>query len=257
MADWNADAYHRVSEPQLRWGLEVLARLPLRGDETVLDAGCGSGRLTAKLLEKLPRGRVIALDVSPSMIEKAKQELAPFSARVTVQQADLAKLELVEVADAVFSNATFHWVSDHDALFAGLARALKPGGRLVAQCGGGENLVKLRERAMQLLRERWPDAAARWHEPWFYSDATRATRQLERAGFKDVRAQLVDAPTPFATPAAYREFCGMVVLRHHVELLPDAATRDAFLDEMTRLAAAHSSPLTLDYVRLNLDAHKP
>ncbi|MBS2030679.1 MAG: class I SAM-dependent methyltransferase [Deltaproteobacteria bacterium] len=257
MADWNAEAYHRVSEPQLRWGLEVLPRLPLRGDETVLDAGCGSGRLTAKLAERLPRGHVLALDVSPSMLERARRELASFGERVTVQQADLAKLELVDAADAVFSNATFHWVNDHDSLFAGLFRALRPGGRLVAQCGGGENLVRLRGRALSVLRARWPEAASRWTEPWFYSDAERARAQLQRAGFTDIRTGLVDAPTPFATPAAYREFCGMVVLRHHLELLPDGAARDDFLDAMTQLAGADGPALTIDYVRLNIDARKP
>ncbi|MBA3328711.1 MAG: methyltransferase domain-containing protein, partial [Solirubrobacterales bacterium] len=118
---------------------EVLHRLDLRGDETVLDAGCGSGRVTRMLLDRLPRGRVIAVDASPDMVGRAREELGPGA---DVRRADLATLRLqtAESVDAVFSNAVFHWVDDHDALFASLAGALRPGGRLVAQCGGEGNV---------------------------------------------------------------------------------------------------------------------
>ncbi len=139
--DWDAATYHRISEPQVTWGRRVLDRLPLRGDETVLDAGCGTGRLTAELLERLPRGRVLALDNSPAMLAAAREYLAPrFGDRVSFVLADLQELAdrpLPEPVDAIFSTAAFHWVLDHPRLFRGLYRALRPGGRLVAQCGGG------------------------------------------------------------------------------------------------------------------------
>jgi trans-aconitate methyltransferase len=137
MREWNAEAYHRVSNPQFDWGTVVLERLPLDGDETVLDIGCGTGRLTDKLLERLPRGRVIAIDLSANMIQTARDYLRPrHQSRVQLAIADAAALPLDESCDAIFSTATFHWVLDHPQLFRSLGRAMKPGARLVAQCGG-------------------------------------------------------------------------------------------------------------------------
>src|SRR5918997_7208165 len=134
--DWDAATYERLSAPIEAMGRDVLSRLELAGDETVLDAGCGTGRVTAALVERLPRGRVIAVDGSRAMVEEARRRLP---ASVDVLQADLLELELEELVDAIVSTATFHWIGDHDRLFARLRESLRPGGRLVAQCGGGGN----------------------------------------------------------------------------------------------------------------------
>src|SRR5438552_1886335 len=139
--EWDAGAYHRVADPQFEWGRRLLATLPLRGDETVIDAGCGTGRLTRLLLERLPSGRMIALDLSHRMLEAARANLEPdFPGRVEYLRLDLLDLDLTDVADLVFSTATFHWVPDHDRLFRNLATALRPGGRLAAQFGGKGNV---------------------------------------------------------------------------------------------------------------------
>ena len=135
--EWDAAAYDRVSDVQEVWSRAVLDRLDLRGDETVLDAGCGSGRVTRLLLERLPEGRVIGVDASRSMIEKAQEALPD---RTEFIVSDLLDLDLDEAVDAVFSNATFHWILDHRRLFARLYAALRPGGVLEAQCGGIGNL---------------------------------------------------------------------------------------------------------------------
>jgi trans-aconitate 2-methyltransferase len=136
--DWDAAAYSRLSTPQTAMGRDVLARLELAGDETVLDAGCGSGNVTELLVDRLPAGRVIAVDGPPSMVREARERLPD---RVDVREADLLELELEEPVDAILSTATFHWILDHDRLFARLHAALKPGGRLVAQCGGEGNVA--------------------------------------------------------------------------------------------------------------------
>src|ERR1043166_4388375 len=128
--DWDAATYDRVADPQTRWGTAVLDRLPLRGDEAVLDAGCGSGRVTELLLDRLPRGRVVALDGSPSMLDQARRRLGRFGDRVTYVEANLGQpFELPggEV-EAILSTATFHWIADHDALFRNLAAVLRSGG---------------------------------------------------------------------------------------------------------------------------------
>jgi trans-aconitate 2-methyltransferase len=137
--DWDASTYERVSGPQVEWAARVLHRLPLRGDETVLDAGCGSGRVTQMLLERLPRGHVVAVDAAPSMVEAARAALGD---RATVLLSDLTELEVDEPVDAAFSNAVFHWIPDHARLFARIHAALRPGGRLIAQCGGAGNIAR-------------------------------------------------------------------------------------------------------------------
>jgi trans-aconitate 2-methyltransferase len=146
--DWNAASYDKVADPQARWGAEVLERLTLRGDETVLDAGCGSGRVTEMLTERLPKGRVVAIDQSEAMLDQARRRLERFGDRVEYVQADLgAPLPIGRAVDAILSTATFHWVPDHDALFLNLAAVLRPGGWLVAQCGGFGNIARFIEVA--------------------------------------------------------------------------------------------------------------
>jgi trans-aconitate methyltransferase len=246
-----------LSDPLFQWGLKVLERLELRGDETVLDAGCGTGRVTAELLRRLPNGRVIASDVSENMLASARETLAPFDDRVTFLQADMADLPLESELDVVFSTAAFHWVQDHDALFRSLHRALKPKGKIVAQCGGGPNIEILRARAARLLDER-PEFAAcfrDFQEPWYYASPEQTTGRLKRIGFVDAEAWLQSAPTTIPDPKRYREFLRTVILRAHVSKLPPDG-QDYLLDRMTELAAHDDPPFTIDYWRLNIQATK-
>lgn len=257
--EWDAHTYHRVSSPQFAWGQKVLERLSLRGDETVIDAGCGSGRLTAELLERLPRGKVIAVDHSENMVEQARAFLTPrFGDRVSVHHADLAELKLERVADAIFSTATFHWIPDHPKLYASLYAALLPGGRLVAQCGGGRNLHRLHQRAWVLsAAEEFAPSFADWSDPWNFPDEATCAAQLESAGFTVIHTSMEAAPTAFPTAEAYREFVRAVVLRIHLTRLPTEALREAFLDRIVGEAAHDEPPFTLDYWRLNMDATRP
>ncbi len=149
--NWDGSSYDRISGPMEAMGREVLARLQLAGDELVLDAGCGSGRVTEALLQRLPRGRVIAVDASASMVSSARQRLAAADGRVDVRLLDLLELQLEQPVDAVLSTATFHWIADHDLLFRRLHGVVRTGGRLVAQCGGEGNIDVLRGEVMAIL----------------------------------------------------------------------------------------------------------
>ena len=257
MAGWNAEVYARVSAPQLEWGKRVLARLELAGDETVLDAGCGTGRLTELLADRVPRGRVVALDASEAMLAKAREVLARFGERITFVQADAASFCLASPVDVVFSTATFHWVLDHDALFERLHACLRPGGRLVAQWGGGNNLRSIRSRGAA-LRASSSFAAyfAGFAEPWNYATAEQTRARLERHGFIEVKAWLEDAPYRFADAPSFREFVAHVVLRDDLARLPDEGARDRFLDAIVEPAGHDDPPFVLDYRRLNADARR-
>jgi trans-aconitate 2-methyltransferase len=243
--DWDAATYDRVSDIQLTWALEQLERLDLDGDEVVLDAGCGSGRVTALLADRVPRGRVYGVDVAPSMAAHAAEALGE---RATILCQDLVELSLPEPVDVVFSNATFHWIKDHDALFAAIHRTLKPGGRLLAQCGGRGNIDAFRTAADSVAAEEpFEHYFVGWERPWNYATDLDTAAALERAGFADVRCWLEPKAV---TPADPRAFVQTVCLVRHLDPLPDGL-RGPFID---RVLKRTGDPLVLEYVRLNMSA---
>ena len=250
--DWDGKSYDRISGPQEQLGLAVLARLQLSGDEIVLDAGCGSGRVTQALAERLPYGRVLAVDQSESMVQAARERLAKapdgIADRVDVRVMDLLELELDEPVDAILSTATFHWISDHERLFTRLHAALRPGGRLLAQCGGEGNITGLRGRAAEVMR-RQPYAAAfaDFQPPWNYAPPGLTRERLLGAGFQSAECWLEPAPQ---APGHAREFLSTIVLGPHVRHLP-IELREPFMDEVLELLG---EPVVVDYVRLNMDA---
>jgi trans-aconitate 2-methyltransferase len=256
--EWDAAAYHRLGNPQHAWGLKVLEHLPLTGDETVIDAGCGTGRLTAELLARLPRGHVIALDRSQNMLDLAAEYLTPrFGDRVSFRQADLQTYRDEGAADAVFSTATFHWVLDHPRLFENLHHTLRPGGRLCAQCGGGPNLARIHDRAAELqAREPFAPFFTTFTEPWEFADAETTRARLERAGFVEIETSVVEQPTTFASEQEFTDFITKVVFGVFLERLPDEALRASFIAPLVEQAKRDEPPLTLDYWRLNLRARR-
>ncbi len=244
--DWDAASYDRISDPQYAWALEVLERLPLSGHETVLDAGCGSGRVTSLLVERLPHGRVIGVDASASMIEHAQRVLGE---RAVFLVGDLAELSLEEPVDAIFSNAVLHWVPDHEAVFRHFGAALRPGGRLAAQCGGEGNVASLR-RAVHTVYAREPFLSAERpsEQTWNFATAEDTQVRLEAAGFIGVGTWLEPRTVPVD-----REFLRTVTLGPHLKRLAPER-RDAFVEAV---ADELGQPIELDYVRLNIDARRP
>jgi trans-aconitate 2-methyltransferase len=257
--EWNAQTYHRVSNPQFEWGTLVLDRLRLRGDELVLDIGCGTGRLTGKLVEQLPRGRVLAIDLSSNMLQVAREHLMPsFASRVQLAIADAAALPVCDSADAIFSTATFHWVLDHPRLFRSLHRALKPGGRLVAQCGGGANLARIRQRLDRLRREpAFAPHFSSWRGPWEFAGAETTAARLAGAGFEDIHTSVEWSPVVFSAAEDFSAFITNVICRPYLAYLNEPSLRDRLIARITELAAQDSPPFELDYWRLNIDARKP
>jgi len=248
--DWDARDYDRQATAVQAWGRSLLDRLELRGDEHVLDAGCGSGAVTAELLERLPRGRVVAVDGSPAMVDQARAALAG-DPRATVVLADLVELELEAPVDVVFSSAVFHWIADHDRLFARLRAALRPGGRLLAQCGGAGNVATVMDALASLATERPYDAhLAGWDGPWNFATEPATRARLGEAGFEAVETSLHTEVVRPEDPAA---FLRTMVLGSHLDRLPDPL-RDPFV---AAVAARLPDPLELEYVRLTMRARRP
>jgi trans-aconitate 2-methyltransferase len=241
-SDWDARSYDRVSDPQAQWALEVMARIegsPAR----ILDAGCGSGRVTQMLLERFPAAVVLAVDSSETMLEQAAARLRPFAERTTIVRADLTRpLPVDDPVDVVFSNAVFHWIRDHDALFRTLAAVLRTGAQLVAQCGGAGNVGRL----IDATRGLGPEP-----QPATFPGVDDTRINLARAGFAEARVWLNDDPFTFETREEFEEYLRVVCVRCHLDLMPEAE-RAGFV----RAVADRLPELTVDYVRLNIVARR-
>jgi trans-aconitate 2-methyltransferase len=256
--EWDAAAYHRLSDPQFQWGRQILSRLELRGDETVLDAGCGTGRLTAELMKRLPEGRVIAVDVSENMLTAAREFLRPRAGnRLRFVQADLGVLELDERVDGVFSTATFHWIPDHARLFSKLFQMLRPGGWLVAQFGGQGNIECWRRR-MAVLAGQLPFVTyiRDWVEEFHFPDTKQTAERLKRAGFASVEVESWPSPVSFADPDSFGSFLGSVIARNYLARLDENLQRE-FMNRLIKQAGEDAPPFLIDYVRLNVRAVRP
>lgn len=238
---WDAATYDRTSQPQQAWAAEVLARLQgLSDDATVLDVGCGTGRVTELLLELVPSGRVIAIDASPEMVALARRRLGD---RAQVFCQDVLELDLSEPVDAIVSTATLHWVSDHDRLWRRLAQALRPGGRLEVQCGGQGNLDSVREVIDAAARRAAPQLLG-W-SPWTFASPKETEHRLREAGFLEMRCWLQERPT---RPPDLADFVRTSILAAHLDRLPEEQ-RELFAEAVL----ADVRP-PLDYVRLNASA---
>lgn len=243
--EWDADVYHRTSGPQESWADETLERVELRGDETLLDAGCGTGRVTEKLIELLPRGRVIAVDGSEDMVRVASARIGD---RAEVRQLDLSQLNLAEPVDIVFSNAVFHWILDHDNLFRRLHLSLVPGGRLIVQCGGQGNIAGVREAIAGAENRLGLEAElGEMPQPWNFASPDETEARLLAAGFAEARAWLAERP---AHPDEPREFLRTSILGPHLDRLRPEL-HDEFIDTVLE---EMGNPPVFDYVRLNMEA---
>ncbi|WUH94944.1 class I SAM-dependent methyltransferase [Streptomyces sp. NBC_00433] len=240
--EWDAKAYDALPLPHLGWGRRTLARLPLKGDERVLDAGCGTGRDTEGLLDLLPEGRVVAVDGSVRMLDQLRDRLAGRLDRVEVVHADLTEpLPFEGEVDAVFSVAAFHWIEDHAALFSALAARMRPGARLVTECGGRGNIAAVDAAAADILggaRDRWEFAG---------EEDTR--QRLAAAGFVDVEVALRPDPARFEPGEQFEAYLATVILGAYLDAMADA-DRESFV----KAVAARLAEPVADYVRLEISA---
>lgn len=239
--EWDAASYDTLAAPMTSRGVELLDRLELRGDETVVDAGCGTGQVTAALLDRLPAGRVVALDASQAMLDGAARRFAG-DPRVELVRADLEReLPVDGPVGAIVSTSTLHWVPGHAELFARFAAALAPGGMLVAEYGGAGNI----DLVLEAL-----DGAGHPAHPWTFAEPAEELAHLEAAGFAEADAHLVPRPAPIP-PEELEHYLATVVLGWHVDRL--GPERGA---ELVRAVAAGLAEPVMDYVRLVVVARR-
>lgn len=256
---WNAEVYERIGKPMRRWAQAVIDDLDLNGDETVLDAGCGSGSVTFDLLERLPRGRIYAVDASEEMIASLQRQIDERKeSSIIAMRRSLTDFTLPEAVDRVFSNAVFHWIPDDDALFGCLLRATKPGGRLRAQCGGFGNNAHVLE-AVEAVRQDEPFAGylGDFRDSKKYRTPEEATAALQRAGWVQAQARLFDQPVQFDDEEEAALYVRTILLRDHVARMPESdgiAYSQAVVAETVR---RWGRPYVADYVRLDLWAARP
>jgi trans-aconitate 2-methyltransferase len=261
--EWDAVRYDALPLPHRQWGRRTIDRLDLAGHETVLDAGCGTGRDVEVLLTRLDTGRVIAVDGSRTMLDRLRERLA-----AALKQAELARVEVVQAdlieplpiggpVDAVMSVAAFHWIKDHDVLFANLAAVLRPGGQLSTDCGGAGNVASVAAAVQQVAAQQvaaqevaGQQVTEEQPSPWNFAGVAETERRLSAAGFTDLDVRLVPDPARFSGTDQLRDYL-RTVLGGQLDRLPAEQHEQFVVDVANRLPEP-----VVDYVRLQITCRR-
>lgn len=241
--EWNAEKYAGLTLPHVEWGQRVLDRMQLTGSETVLDAGCGTGRDAVALRGRWPGVQIVALDGSLQMLEVARGALDDVGGGTTFVHADLTEPLPIEPVDAVMSVAAFHWITDHGTLFATLADVMKPGARLTSDCGGRGNVANLNAAITRVT-----GAPA---NEWEFADRESTREHLIAAGFEVENISLRPSPFRIVDPDTMESYLAVVCLGAQLTAVPPDE-QEAFVRE---IRLAFDEPV-IDYVRLEIDAIK-
>lgn len=235
MTVWEGRLYDAVDKPHEGWGRRITDSLALSGEEVVVDVGCGTGRDVASLLPRLPHGRVVAVDASPSMLEQLRARVGD-DPRVTLVQADLHEpLPLAAGSfDAVMSVAALHWLRDHEHVWSHLATLLVPGGQLAVECGAAGNIASITRVVADV-------AGADAVPPWTFAGVEETVARLQAAGFVDIEVTTRSAPVRFPVRAEFITYLRTLALH---------ALPTAVLEE---IASRLDAPVA-DYVRLEVRA---
>lgn len=237
MKAWDGVAYDALPLPHEQWGIRTIAALDLQPNETLLDAGCGTGRDAQLALEQLPNGSLVCVDQSTTMLDQCRSRFGQDS-RVRILEGDLDKVLPVEPesVDAIMSVAALHWLADHNSVWQHFFKALKPGGRIATDCGGYGNLAKTLSLVPQIDPNiKFPN--------WYYANESDTEALLEAAGFVDIKVSLRPHPTPLPDKETLATYLRTLVFREW---------SDEQIAKMSELITDNS----LDYVRLEVRARK-
>jgi trans-aconitate methyltransferase len=262
---WDAEKYHSISHIQEKWGRDLINRRKWHRNEIVMDAGCGTGRVTKLLAEIVSKGGMVyAVDIDPNMIQQSLKNLANIK-NVIVIQSDLVNVELPRKVDVIFSNAVLHWVSDHKKVFQNFWKLIcdnnddnnSKGGQLLIQYGGQGNLEKVHRLLNQVKElDEFRDYFINWNEPWYFGKPDETRKLLQEIGFKNVNVYLSEASTTFSVRKSYSEFVKAVVMKPFLEYLPHEKQRSRYLELFLDKVEQSGLAWILDYMRLNIIAEK-
>lgn len=190
---WDANDYACNASAQYDWATELIEKLELQGNESLLDIGCGDGRISAGLAKSLKQGSVVGIDASKEMIAVAKNHYPPSGySNLSFAQMDARSIRLGKRFDIAFSNAALHWVDDHRAVLAGVRKVLKPGGHLLFQMGGRGNAVEFFDVVETVMAsERWGEYYRSFETPYTFNNIDDYTQWLGQHGFEPKRIELI------------------------------------------------------------------
>jgi trans-aconitate 2-methyltransferase len=258
---WDAETYDNVSTIQEEFALKLIQLRNWTGKEIVMDAGCGSGRVTKILAKIIPNGKIYAVDIDVNMIHKAKANLSQFE-NVTIINSDLLDLSLEITSakvDVIFSNAVLHWILNHQKLFNIFFELLNLNGQLLIQCGGYGNLKK----AISIFdkvkgSKKFKDYFKEWKEEWYFPKPSDTKKLLKEIGYKNIKVYLSEASISFANRSSYSLYLKTVVLWPYLRYIPSNKDKEEYLESiLNEIEQNHSEMIwNLDYIRLNILAHK-
>jgi trans-aconitate 2-methyltransferase len=288
-SSWDARTYDQVSYlVQYKWGQQVLEWRKWHGNEIVVDAGCGSGLLTKQLIKRVPRGKVYAVDIDSNMVRQARKNLQSFD-NVEIIQSGFTDVRIPQRLDVIFSNSALHWVRDHRKAFQTFWDMLKPmsnnikntnnkyttfnnntgntgSGQLLIQCGGYGNLqqiIKLLERIRQL--DQFKAYFTNWKQSWYFANPNDTDKLLKEIGYVNRRVYSNRDCVILPNRREYSRFIKTVVAKPYLERLSTdndddklkKAFLELFLDEVGKHSNKSKTRWFLDFVRLNIIAHRP
>src|ERR671911_2389166 len=273
---WDARTYDQVSYlVQYKWGQQLLEWRKWHGDEIVMDEGCGSGLLTKQLAKKFPRGKVYAIDIDSNMVRQARKNLQLFD-NVEIIQSSFTDVRLPQRLDVIFSNSALHWVRDHKKAFQIFWDMLKPmnvknnntrnmgSGQLLIQCGGYGNLqqiITMLERITHL--DQFRAYFTNWKQSWYFAKPDDTDKLLKEIGYVNTRVYLNRDSVMLPNRRIYSRFIRTVVAKPYLDHLSSdngdklkTAFLKLFLDEVKRNSSKSKTSWLLDFVRLNIVAHR-
>ncbi len=254
---WDAQTYDKVStNVQLEWGRKLLEKRRWIGNEIVMDAGAGSGNLTKILAEKVPNGRVYAVDADYNMVEQAKSNLSGYT-NVQVIHSSMHDVNLPASVDVIFSNSALHWILDQKGVFSHFWHLLKPIGELLIECGGHGNIERELSTIFNLIQSsQFREHFVNWKQSWYFPKPDETERLLQNARFQDIQVNLSKLTTFFSDRESFANFVKTVIMKEFLSYLPDAKKRDQFVDAFLIEREHSGGNWSLDFMRLRIYARK-
>ncbi|HMD89030.1 MAG TPA: methyltransferase domain-containing protein [Anaerolineaceae bacterium] len=229
---WDAHDYEKNSAQQRQWAQELLQKLELRGNETILDIGCGDGKITAEIATLLPAGSITGIDLSEEMIALARQRFPSLIyPNLHFQKADAASLPFEAEFTVIFSNAALHWISDNRPVVNGMSRSLKSGGRILLQMGGKGNAAEIVAVLDKMIQSPgWSEYFADFRFPYGFFSQSEYEVWLRQAGLKPGRVELVPKDMVHPGRAGLLGWLRTTWLPY-TQRVPESK-REGFLDEL-------------------------